>query len=423
MSKKSARHRQRNEAVQLQVVPSTKEVIGPYLLQTVIALGLEEILEIVEQDRAKLCGPKYARDPDRQAVRGGTAPSELVLGGRRVSLRRPRARTTDGQEVVLPSWQYFAEEDPLEQRAMEQMLVGVSTRKYERSLEDVGKKVKTRGTSRSAVSRRFVTGTGKRLKELLSRDLSSLNLCTLMIDGLHMADHVALCVLGIDVHGRKHVLGLHEGATENSAACRTLLSDLQARGLRTDRSMLVVIDGSKALRKAVRDVFGKRAVIQRCQEHKIRNVTEHLPKDMKDTVRRSMLDAYRCGSYKRGLKLLRNLQRTLKAAHPGAASSLEEGLEETLTVVRLQLSQRLVRSLGTTNSMENLNSLLRDGCRRVKRWRDGAMVVRWLATGLLEAEKSFRRFRGYRDLPRLVAALRERDAELDDGLAAAGVVA
>lgn len=346
MGKKNARKSKREKSPNLRVVPSTKDVVRPALLQTVLGLGLEQIYEIVEEERAQLCGPKFARVPERGAGRAGSAPSELVLGGRRVSLRRPRVRTMDGQEVELESWGHFADEDPLDERAMEQMVVGVSTRKYDRSLEPTGEELKTRGTSKSAVSRRFVSGTKKRLQELMSRDLSSLDICVLMIDGMVVGDHVALVALGIDGDGRKHPLGVQEGATENAVACTELLTDLRDRGLRTDRSILIVIDGSKALRKAVRDVFGDRALVQRCQEHKIRNVTGHLPKDMQVTVRRAMQDAYRCRDRRRAKKLLGNLQRSLSGSHPAAASSLVEGLDETLTVLSLKLPSALERTLG-----------------------------------------------------------------------------
>jgi transposase-like protein len=423
MAKKSATKSKKKEAVQLKVVPSTKDIVRPALLQTVLGLGLEQIYGIVEEERAQLCGPRYARDRERSATRSGTAPSELVLGGRRVSLRRPRVRTMDGQEVELESWRHFADEDPLNERAMEQMVVGVATRKYKRSLEPTGDEIKTRGTARSSVSRRFVSGTSKRLEELMSRDLSAVSFTVVMIDGLTMGDHVALVALGIDAEGRKHPLGVQEGATENAAACTALLTDLRDRGLPTDRSMLIVIDGSKALRKAVRDVFGNRAVVQRCQEHKIRNVTEHLPADMQTTVRRAMQDAYRCRNSARAKKLLENLQRSIRGTHPAAAASLAEGLEETLTVIGFGLPQGLERTLATTNPIENLNGTLRNVARNVKRWRDGSMVLRWVAIGLHEAAKGFRRLRGHKGMPRLVAALRDRDARLDEGVEAREIVA
>lgn len=216
--------------------------------------------------------------------------------------------------------------------------------------------------------------------------------------------------LGVDEHGDKHVLGLHEGATENAVACTTLLTSLRERGLRTDRSLLVVIDGAKALTKAVRDVFGDRALIQRCWIHKIRNVTEHLPERERSRVTTTMRDAYRSGDATRAKKVLEGLARQLARRHPSAAASLREGLDETLTVVKLGLTGALLRTLSTTNAIENLNGLVRTRIRRVRRWDGGAMVLRWLVAALDDAAKGFRKLRGHRQLPQLTASLRAHDA-------------
>jgi len=259
------------------------------------------------------------------------------------------------------------------------------------------------------VSRRFVTGTQKRLGDLMRRDLSKLDLVVLMIDGIHFEDHVVLAALGIALDGTKHVLGLWEGATENATACKGLLTDLVTRGLRADRPMLVVLDGAKALRKAVKDVFGERALIQRCQEHKKRNVSEQLPDDMRLSVRRAMNEAYDCRDGKRALRLLHALAERLDDEHPGAAASLREGLEETLTVLELALPDRLQKTLRTTNPIDNLFGGVRDRTHRVKRWKGGRMILRWCAMAVLEAEKNFRRVRGCAEMPKLVAVLRQRD--------------
>jgi transposase-like protein len=351
----------------------------------------------------------------------GHSRGELVLGGRRVAVQRPRARTRDGREVQLESWEQFASEDVLEERAMEQMVIGVTTRKYDRSLEGVGDDLETRGTSKSAVSRRFVEGTQKRLQELLGRSLVGLRLVVLMIDGVVVDDRTVLVALGFDADGKKHVLGFREGATENAAGCKALLADLIERGLAVDRAMLVTIDGSKALRRAVLDVLGKAALIQRCQEHKIRNVTDDLPADMQKPIRRAMQDAYRCRDQARAKKLLVNLHRSLESQHPGAASSLLEGLDETLTVVAMDLPEWLERTLATTNCIENVMGTVRRVTRNVKRWKDGRMVMRWMAAGVLEAARGFRKIRGHKGLPRLIAALREH--ELREGIAITDEVA
>jgi len=329
----------------------------------------------------------------------------LVLGGRLASVQRPRVRDAAG-EVTLPSWSAFRERDPLEQRAVEQMLVGVSTRKYDRSLEPVDPSLHTRGTSKSAVSRRFVAMTATRVKAWLERDLSALDLVVLMIDGLHVDEHVLLVALGIDMAGNKHVLGLREGATENATSCTELLADLQARGLRTDRTILAVLDGSKALAKAVRVVFGGRIRIQRCQAHKVRNITEQLPDSMRTSVRQALQQAYRGKNPVRAKQQLENLARRLRTEHPGAAASLEEGLDETLTVMAFGLPEWLERTLSTTNAIENLIGSGRELSRRVKRWRDGKMIVRWYATACMDAERRFHRVRDHKGIAKLVSALR-----------------
>ena len=382
-------------------------VVRQGLREVIFDEGMQVVLSMLEAERASFCGPRYAHD-ERAARRHGYADGELVLGGRLVSVRRPRVRDDDG-EITLPSWRTFRDRDPLNERAVEQMIVGVSTRKYDRSLEPVDRRLRTRGTSKSAVSRRFVAATEARAKTWLERDLSAIDLAVLMIDGLHVDEHVMLVALAIDVDGKKHVLGMREGATENATSCTQLLSDLQARGLRTDRAILAVLDGSKALAKAVRTVFGPRVRIQRCQAHKTRNVTEQLPESMRTSVRQAMRQAYRSKNPKRAKQQLENLARRLRADHPGAAASLEEGLDETLTVMAFGLPEWLERTLSTTNAIENLIGQGRDLSRRVKRWRDARMIVRWLATACIEAEKRFHRVRDHKGLATLVAALRADD--------------
>jgi putative transposase len=388
------------------------------LFELVLGSGLGVLQALLEQEREQLCGARYRHDPTRKASRAGYADeAELVLGGRRVAVKRPRVRSSDGKEVPLPSWERFAAEDPLNARAVEQMLLGVATRKYGRSLEPLPPGTKSRGTSKSAVSRRFVEETAKNLKDWLSRTLSELSLAVLMLDGLVCGEHTVLVALGIDEKGSKHVLGLWEGATENATACTGLLSNLVDRGLDTKRTMLVVIDGSKALAKAVRDTFGKRALIQRCQVHKKRNVLEHLPERQRSATDATMTTAYKCRDSKRALEMLNKLARQLERKHPSAAASLREGVEETLTVLSFGLIDSLERTLVTTNPIENLNSVLRRIHHNVKRWQDGTMVLRWVAIGLQEATKGFRRLKGHEGMPKLVAALRAHDAGLDGALA------
>lgn len=388
-------------------------VVRQGLREVIFDEGMQVVLTMLEEERTAFCGPRHKQGPERRARRHGHADGELVLGGRLVGVRRPRLRGEDG-EIALPSWTTFSERDPLNERAVEQMIVGVSTRKYGRSLEPVDRKLKTRGTSKSAVSRRFVMLTEARVKTWLKRDLSSIDLAALMIDGLHVDDHVLLVALAIDVDGRKHVLGMREGATENATSCTELLSDLQARGLRTDRAILAVLDGSKALAKSVKAVFGARVRIQRCQAHKVRNVVDQLPESMRTSVRQAMRQAYRSKNVKRAKQQLENLARRLRDNHPGAAASLEEGLDDTLTVMAFGLPEWLERTLSTTNAIENLIGSARDLGRRVKRWRDARMIVRWIATACIEAEKRFHRVRDHKGLKLLVAALRSGEKPVAD---------
>jgi putative transposase len=388
------------------------------LYDFVISTGLRMLEVLLEQERAELCGPRYQHNAGRELVRWGYDPhGELVLGGRRARVKRPRVRSSSGKEIALPSWEQFSAEDPLLVRAMEQMLVGVATRKYQRSLEPLPAEVCERGTSKSAVSRRFVEATAAELEKWQTAPLGDFDIAVLMIDGIVFGEHTVLAALGIDAQGYKRVLGLCEGATENATSCTALLSNLRERGLRTDRSILVVIDGSKALASSVRDVFGKRALIQRCQVHKKRNVLDRLPESMRDEIGALISTAYRSSDPQRAMRLLKNIARRLERVHPGAAASLREGLEETLTVVAFGLPQVLARTLSTTNPIENLNSRIRDVSSHVKRWQGGTMVLRWVAGALGEAAKGFRRLKGYRDMPKLLAALRAHDARIGIPLA------
>jgi transposase-like protein len=285
---------QQEEARSRQLKLGLQQFIRDTLLETVLTAGFEHVKEVFEQELTEVCGPRYQHAVERAAYRYGSAQSSVVLGGRRVRVTRPRARTTAGEEIMLPSWGAWSAEDPLDERAIEQMLVGVSTRKYRRSLEPLPPKQRSRGASRSAVSRRFVRGTTAQLRKLMERDLSGLDLTVLMLDGVHfIGEHVIIVAVGIDAGVRKHVLGLWEGATENKTSCTALLEELAARGLRTDRSILVVLDGSKALYRAVRAVFGNRALIQRCQEHKKRNVLDALPQSKRASVKRTLTQAFR----------------------------------------------------------------------------------------------------------------------------------
>jgi putative transposase len=381
------------------------------LMDLAVASGLKVLQTMLEDDRTVICGQRYQHQVQRQATRAGTVPSEVVLGGRKVALRRPRVRA-NGEEVPLPTFQAMASEDPLNRRVVEQMLVGVATRQYARSLDPLPATMVSRGTSKSAVSRRFVAKTAAQLTAWRSTPLDSLELVALLVDGVHIGEHCIVVALGIDHTGRKHALGLWDGSTENASVCQSLLSDLQSRGLRTDRSLLVILDGSKALHKAVTQTFGSAALIQRCQVHKLRNILEHLPDGQRPWVRAIVARAYKQVDVAIARRLLQDLARRLEDRYPSAAASVREGLDETLTILTLGLSDRLRQSVATTNAIESLISRTRHVKRNVKRWRGGHMVLRWTAAAILEAVKGFRRLKGHRDMPKLLASLRARDQQL-----------
>ena len=343
-------------------------------------------------------------------------PSEVVLGGRKVAIRRPRARR-DGTDVALPTFQAVADRDPLNRRVVEQRLVGVAPRQYARRLEPVPAPVVSRGTSKRAVRRRFVATTRAQLDAWPSQPLDGLDLVGLVLEGVHVGEHGLLVALGIAADGQKHALGLWEGSTEKATLCQSLLANLQSRGLRTDRSLLVIREGSKALRKAVRDLFGVVALVQRCQVHTLRNVLDHVPERQRTWATAILHRASRSADVGTARRLLTDLARRRATDHPSAAESVREGLDETLTVLGLNLPDTLRRSLTTTTAAESLISRTRHVKRTVKRWRGGQMVVRWVAAGVLEAVKAFRRLTGHQAMPQLVAALRARDQQL--GLAVA----
>ena len=282
----------------------------------------------------------------------------------------------------------------------------MSTRKYGRSLEALSLDVETLGTSKSEVSRTFVARTEAKLADFLQRPLDGEDLPVVMLDGIQVDDHVLLVALGINREGFKQVLGVWEGTTESEETCRSLLSELVSRGLVVERARLFVIDGGKGLRKAIRKVFGKWALIARCRVHKMRNVADHLPKNKQAWVKAQMRRAYTSNSAEDAKRRLLQLASSLEQSYPSAASSLREGLDETLTVLKLDVGPRLTATLSSTNPIENLNGSIRVITRRVKRWRGGSMAMRWTATALLEAEQRFRRVKGYREMPALIASLK-----------------
>lgn len=422
MSKKYQNSTSKNTAagpvvtVPAEVTVALQELTGQVqegLLSLAVATGLQVMASLMEADVAAVAGPRGKQNPDRAAVRHGSGPGSVTLGGRRVPIVRPRVRAADGSgELPVPSYELFSSTELLGRLAMEKMLAGLSTRRYPVGLEPVGAEVEqqARSTSKSAVSRRFVERTETALAELLAADLSGLELVALMVDGVHFAGHLCVVALGIDVGGTKHPLAVVEGSTENTTLVRDLLVGLRERGLNTRRPVLAVLDGSKALAAAVREVFD-RPVIARCQLHKIRNVTDKLPEKLRPTVESRMRQAYAAGSELEARAQLEALIRELDKTRPGAAGSLREGLDETLTVLRLGVPPTLARTLRSTNAIESMIEICRSHARNVKRWRDGQMALRWCAAGMAEARGQFRRVNGHLHLARLAAELDRVTAE------------
>ena len=378
------------------------------LLALSVGVGLGVLSELMEEEVDEVVGPKGRHDPDRVAVRHGHEDGEVTLGARRVSVRRPRARSADGRaEVTLGTYAHFADRDPLTRVVLEQMLAGVSTRRFSRTREPVGEDViaAERSTSKSATSRAFVARTREQLAVLMARRLDDVRLAAMMIDGIDLKGRTNVVALGITTDGVKIPLGLWEGSTENATVATALLSDLVERGLDAEQGVLFVIDGAKALRKAIRDVFGVRAPVQRCIRHKERNVLEHLPERDRPPVKRRLRAAWKLDDHAAARERLLVLASELDRTHPGAAGSLREGLEETLTVTRLRVGGALRKTLASTNPCESMIECVRRTSRNVKRWQSGDMALRWTAAGMLEAEQQFRKIIGYRDLAKLALAV------------------
>jgi transposase-like protein len=403
-------------AVPEQVVVSMAEIAESAkegLLALAVSTGLQVMTAMFEEDVTRLCGPGGKHNPGRAGYRHGAESGSVTLGGRRVPVTRPRVRAADGTgELHLPSYELFGGTEVLGRLAMEKMLAGLSARRYDRGLEPAGQAVEqaASATSKSAVSRRFVAATETALAELMTRRLDDLDLVALMIDGVHFGEHTCVVALGIGIDGIKHPLAVEEGSTENATLVTDLVTGLRDRGLDVTRPVLAVLDGAKALSRAVKDVFDK-PLIQRCQQHKIRNVIDKLPDRLKLVTERRMRQAYHAESALKAEGELERLARELAKTHPGAAASLREGMAETLTILRLDVPPTLARTLHSTNPVESMIEICRDHSRNVKRWRDGTMALRWCAAGMLEAGHQFRRVNGHMHLPRLRAALNRHFAE------------
>jgi putative transposase len=397
-------------AVPEQVVVSMAEIAESAkegLLALAVGTGLQVMAAMFGEDAERLCGPAGKHNRDRAGYRHGTEAGSVTLGGRRVPVTRPRVRAADSSgELHLPSYDLFSSTEILSQLALERMLAGLSSRRYARGLEPAGQAVEaqTASASKSAVSRRFVAATETALAELMTRRLDDLDLVAFMVDGVHFGESTCVVALGIGIGGIKHPLAVEEGSTENATLVTDLITGLRDRGLDVTRPILAVLDGAKALTRAVKDVFDQ-PLIQRCQQHKIKNVRDKLPERLRTVAERRMRQAYHAESALKAEGLLTELARELDKTHPGAAASLREGMAETLTILRLGVPPTLARTLRSTNPVESMIEICREHSKNVKRWRDGTMALRWCAAGMVEAGHQFRRVNGHLHLPKLRAAL------------------
>jgi len=385
------------------------------LLALSVGVGLGVVHELMELEVTEVVGPKHKHNPERTAKRHGHERGSMTLGGRRVEVSRPRMRTADDEhELQVGSYEYFADRDPLTRAVMDRMLAGVSTRKFQVVGEPVGEDVEasSSSTSKTSVSEMFIERTQTALSELMSRRLEDVRLAVMMLDGIEIAERCHVVALGITTEGVKIPLGLWEGSTENATLARALLADLVDRGLDPEQAILFVIDGGKAIRRAIKDVFGEHALVHRCHRHKERNVCELLPERDRDQTRARIRGAWSLENPELAKQRLELLASELQRTWPDAAASLREGLDETLTLMRLRITGQLAKTLCSTNPCESMLEIVRYTQRNVKRWQDGDMRRRWTAAGMLVAEQQFRRIIGYRDLAKLVIAIERRHATL-----------
>jgi putative transposase len=408
------------EASEMPLPAAIQEALGELvgaaregLLALSVSVGLGVVHSLMEAEVDEVVGPKGKWNRERTAKRHGHERGSMTLGGRRVEVSRPRMRTADDEhELPVQSYEYFADRDPLTRAVMDRVLAGVSTRKFAQVGEPVGEEVEqeSSATSKSTVSALFIERTRTALGELMSRRLDDVRLAVMMLDGMEIAERTHVVALGITTEGVKIPLGLWEGSTENATLARTLLADLVDRGLDPEQAILFVIDGGKAIRRAIKDVFGEHALVHRCHRHKERNVCDLLPERDRPAILARIRGAWALKDPDLAEQRLELLASDLDRTWPDAAASLREGLQDTLTLMRLKITGQLAKSLCSTNPCESMIEIVRYTQRNVKRWQDGDMRKRWTAAGMLVAEQQFRRIIGYRDLAKLVIAI-ERHAD------------
>jgi len=394
---------EKNPAVQMvlpmiEILALAKQGAGELIRQT----GLQLMLLAMTQEVEALTGARYERSPDRQARRWSQEDGFVVVDGQKVPLKRQRLRGKDGGEIRLGTYELFQQTRNLDDQVWWKMLRGLTTRNYPLVTRSFAQAY---GIEKSAISERFIQASREKLKALMERPLGELPLCAIIIDGTPFKGRQMIAAIGVGDDGKKTVLGLREEATENATVVRELLEDLAGRGLDFMSPKLYVLDGAKALSAAVKRHAGQDALIQRCQVHKRRNVMDQLPDEYQPGIERKLIAAYAMTGEADARRALDQIHRELERINPSAARSLEEGMEETLTVHKLQMPEMLRKSLASTNIIESAFSVAEELCRRVKRWRAGDHRERWAGSALLLAESKFRRVKGYKEIPKLLSAL------------------
>lgn len=371
-------------------------------------VGLMIVSAVIESECERIAGKKNERNSLRTANWWGSELSPIYYDRQKVLIDRPRLRGKDNKEIQLSTYKAFKDTKKMKQSVMKQMVLGISSRNYEEAVESF---VKGYGIKKSSISRHFVKATSEQMREFMERDLSGQVLCAIFIDGIEFKGQMLVVALGLDTVGKKHILGLWQGATENTTVCTNLLNDMERRGLDMGKDYLFVLDGSKALRSAVARKFGTDALVQRCQQHKRRNVKGHLPSEHQEAIDARLRTAYNMADYEEAKKSLDLTVRYLERLNPSAAASLREGLEETLTVHKLGVIGLLRKTLSATNPIESCFSVTRTITGRVKRWNSGDMVQRWAVAAFLRAERKFKRVKGYKEIPKLIAALGQNNLD------------
>jgi putative transposase len=365
--------------------------------------GLQLMDLLMQEEVRELAGERSQRQPERNANRWGSERGFCVVMGQKVPIQRPRVRTTDDKEVRLGSYEMFHRGEPLTETVWEKLMLGLSTRNYGQAIRQF---TEAYGLEKSAVSEHFIEASRAKLKKMMERRLDKTRLCALLIDATPFQGQQMVAALGIDEYGRKMILGIRQGATENATVVGELLGDLVDRGLDFTEPRLYILDGGKALTAAVKKHSGEPAAIQRCQVHKRRNVLDHLTDEQKPAVARKLNAAYALEGYDAAKEALNTLHRELMDLNPSAARSLGEGMEETLTVHRLRLPIQLRKTMASTNVIESAFSIVEKVCKNVKRWHGGDQRERWVGSGLLVAENQFRRITGYKLIPVLMEELK-----------------